>query len=76
MADVYENDLLKNSRSFSERVYFKKKDLYDSSVLIKLYLCMFGGEKGNLYQKNLKPDKVMMLILKSLLKLVVRDVRS
>lgn len=53
MADVYENDLLKNSRSFSERVYFKKKDLYDSSVLIKLYLCMFGGEKGNLYQKNL-----------------------
>jgi len=51
MADVYENDLLKNSRSFSERVYFKKKDLYDSSVLIKLYLCMFGGEKGNLYQK-------------------------
>jgi hypothetical protein len=32
MADVYENDLLKNSRSFSERVYFKKKDLYDSSV--------------------------------------------
>lgn len=52
-ADIYENDLLKNSRSFSERVYFKKKDLYDSSVLIKLYLCMFGGEKGNLYQKKL-----------------------
>lgn len=51
MADIYENDLLKNSRSFSERVYFKKKDLYDSSVLIKLYLCIFGGEKRNLYQK-------------------------
>lgn len=50
-ADVYENDLLKNSRSFSERVYFKKKDLYGSSVLIKLYLCIFGGEKRNLYQK-------------------------
>ena len=50
-ADVYENDLLKNSRSFSERVYFKKKDLYDYSVFGKLYLCMFGGEKGNLYQK-------------------------
>ena len=53
MADIYENDPLKNSRSFSERVYFKKKDFYDSSVLIKLYLCMFGGEKENLYQKNL-----------------------
>lgn len=50
-ADIYENDLLKNSRSFSERVYFKKKDLYDSSVLIKLYLYVLGGEKRKFYQK-------------------------
>lgn len=52
MADIYENDLLKNSRSFSERVYFKKKDLYDSSVLIK-FICVCLVERKKICIKKI-----------------------